>query len=437
MKRRHVLDLFAGVGGFSLGFELAKDANDRAAFEIIMVVDNNRHCCETLRNHFSNSIGDTTVIEGDLEKEDVKSEIIRKCRGKVDVIIGGPPCQSFSMIGPRSGNKMKKGQKDIRDNLYRHYLEIVEAIGPESIVFENVRGILSKKDETGKPYIHRIISDFEALDYTFESENKEIESKYLLLNAANFGVPQNRQRVFLIGNSLGEKNSFPKKTHSTFSGNGLHRVLTLKDAIDSLPAVKPKLTFTGLTQSERSSAIKKNKRIYSGEATIPYPNKKFDLHYAHSDSAGREFLDFIRPFPLKELTLHVARPQQKTDIELFRLMPEGWTAKDVLEAKGRLSKLKKFIKYDMSSFTDKYKKLRWDKPSSTIFAHLSKDGNRFIHPDSRQHRTITPREAARIQSFPDYYQISGPKTAQFKQIGNAVPPILAYRIAINLAGGLN
>ena len=106
------------------------------------------------------------------------------------------------------------------------------------------------------------------------------------------------------------------------------------------------------------------------------------------------------------------------------------TAGDIPNSnKENIRRLGRLIKYDMSSFTDKYKKQSWDKPSSTIFAHLEKDGNRFIHPDSRQARTITPREAARIQSFPDWYEFEGPYSKKFRQIGNAVPPLLALRIA--------
>jgi len=110
-------------------------------------------------------------------------------------------------------------------------------------------------------------------------------------------------------------------------------------------------------------------------------------------------------------------------------MRQGMTAEDIFEAESqRIRRLKNLIKYDMNSFKDKYKKQKWSRPCSTIFAHLEKDGNRFIHPDSKQARTITPREAARIQSFPDWYEFEGPFTKKFRQIGNAIPPLLAKRI---------
>src|SRR3989338_9727159 len=144
----------------------------------------------------------------------------------------------------------------------------------------------------------------------------------------------------------------------------------------------------------------------------------------------KNFFQFVRPNGCA-LYHHIARSQQLSDIMLYKGMKQGWTAKDVVEKGGML---KQYIKYDMGSFKDKYRKQKWLEPSTTIFAHLEKDGNRFIHPT--QARTFTPREAARIQSFPDDFLFEGPISKKFRQIGNAVPPLLAYNISKQIYLGI-
>lgn len=424
-----ILDLFAGGGGLSLGFELVKDDKGQSVYEIVLAVDNDKYACQTLRKYFLKEYGrDDLVLEADLTIPDTHKAIIEKCKEGIDIIIGGPPCQSFSLIGPRSGNKKKNKKKyKIMDCLYQEYLKIVKELRPAFIIFENVKGILSKKKESIR-YIDLIISDFKNLGYSFENENSKIKTDFIILNAINYGVPQTRERVFLIGNNIGIKNPYPPTTHNKSSS------ITLFEAIGDLPKVKAKITHTGITNEKEKEALdRKNKRIYSGEDSVGYHNDLFRRHYDLLDEKGKAFLDYIKPNGQAILTHHVARSQKKDDILLFRSMRQGMTAEDIFEAKREnIKKLRKLIKYDMNSFKDKYKKQKWSKPCSTVFAHLEKDGNRFIHPDSGQARTITPREAARIQSFPDYYEFAGPFTKKFKQIGNAVPPLLAYNIGIKI-----
>ena len=426
-NRIKVLDLFAGGGGLSLGFDLVKDKKGERVYEIILAVDNDKYACQTLRKYFRKEYGtDNIVLEADLTDSKTHKEIIKRCSYGVDIIIGGPPCQSFSLIGPRSGNGTDDKKKYERmDSLYKQYLKLVKQLKPSLIIFENVKGILSKKNEHDNKYIDIITSDFRRLGYSFESADDKIKTDYVILNAADYGVPQERERVFLIGNNLGIKNPCPGKTH------GKEQRITLLKAIGDLPKLKAKITHTGIKNKKEKEKINLlNKRICSGEEPVNYHDSLFRVHYDSLDKKGKAFLDFIKPNGRVALLHHVARSQKRDDILLFKSMRQGMTAGDIFESRGKnVRRLRKLIKYDMTSFKDKYKKQSWGKTCSTIFAHLEKDGNRFIHPDSSQARTITPREAARIQSFPDSYEFEGPYSKKFRQIGNAVPPLLAYNIA--------
>lgn len=423
-KKIKVLDLFAGAGGFSLGFDLVKDKKGNKAFEIVLTVDSDKYACQTLRKYFINEYGENyIVLEADLTDKATHKKIIEKCQESIDIIIGGPPCQSFSLIGARSGNNNSNHHKyKIMDSLYKEYLALVKELKPSFIVYENVKGILSKKDNRGRGYIDIIISDFKNLGYSFESENGEVNTDFIILTATDYGVPQARERVFLIGNNLGIKNPYPSAT------NSMQEYVTLFESIGDLPKLKAKTTYTDIrNQKERENIERQNSRIYNGADSVEYHKDLFKAHYKSLGKTGKAFLDFVKPNGQVFLTHHVARGQKKNDILLFRGMRQGMTASDVFKSKREnIRKLRRLIKYNMSSFLDKYRKQSWNKPCSTVFAHLEKDGNRFIHP--AQPRTITPREAARIQSFPDWYEFEGPFVKKFWQIGNAVPPLLAMSI---------
>jgi DNA (cytosine-5)-methyltransferase 1 len=422
-----ILDLFAGAGGLSLGFELLRDKTDKPVFELFRAVELDKFACETLRSWH----GADKVIEGDLTKKKIHKRIISECKGKVALVVGGIPCQSFSLIGPRSGfgKKMEKFKKDERDHLYKEFKAIVAELMPNIVVIENVKGILSKKNARGK-IIDKIIKEFENLGYIFENE---LGKKYFVLNAANFGVPQKRERVILIGvlkTWLDIKIPVIQPTHSArkIKGGKLLPYVTLSQAIGGLPKLEAKTTNTDVPKKKLKEIKKNNKKINNGTDRIDFDRKDFEKQLNKINNSGKQFLNFIRPNGYKYLDNHVARSQQSTDIKLFKKMYEGETAGDYMKRNPKMAK--KLIKYTMNSFKDKYRKQRWNEPSTTIFAHLEKDGNRFIHP--RQARTITPREAARLQSFPDDRVFCGPISKKFKQIGNAVPPLMGNNIAKNV-----
>ena len=414
-----ILDLFAGVSGLSLGLELYKDSKGKKLFELYRSVEIDPFACDTLRTLH----GAEKVIEGDLTSSDIHKKIVDQCRNKISVVVGGIPCQSFSLIGGRSGDQKRKEKfkEDNRDNLYYEYYKIVKELSPKIIVIENVKGILSKKNKDGSLIIDKIISDFEKLGYSFSHE--KTGSKYSLVNSADFGVPQKRERVILIGvNSKWKKIKIPfvDKTHSELGAKKYLPYVTLFDAIGDLPKVKSNMTKTGLKKREYEELILHNKRANNGSDIIEISDISIKKHFSKLNKSGKQFIKFVRS-KNKKTFHHVARNHQKSDLYLFKKMKQGETAKDFLNRCS--NEEKKLIKYGMNSFHDKYRRQHYGQPSTTIFAHLQKDGNRFIHPT--QARTMTVREAARAQSFPDNFEFKGPMSQKFKQIGNAVPPLLS------------
>jgi len=447
-----VLDLFAGPGGLSLGFDLV-NYNGKKAFEIIKLVEIDDFACKTLGKNY----GEEKVLQGDLTKDEIKERIIDECKNlekSIDLIMAGIPCQSFSLIGPRSGNNNKK---DDRDSLYKEFYDIVKELNPKIFLIENVKGILSKKDSKNIKIIDKIISDFENLGYNLS--NTENNNKYLLLNAVHFGVPQRRERVFIIGikKELEKSIPLPKQTHyytqpqnqkklikeQSNSLCELKKFISIKEAIGDLPELNAKCTYTDLNEKKKKEINLLNQEIDKSNSSginnkqINETEKEKYLKFLKSllnFNSALDFQIFVRNSEF--IQGHIARSQQFSDIEIFKLLPEGWTSKDVFsnsitdseEIVKLKNELRKLIKYDCSdSFPDKYRKQKWNEPSTTILTHLQKDGNRFIHP--KQARTFTPREAARLQSFPDSFIFEGPMTQQFKQIGNAVPPLLAKALA--------
>ncbi|MBS3948642.1 MAG: DNA (cytosine-5-)-methyltransferase [Dethiobacter sp.] len=397
MKKYKIIELFAGAGGFSHGFQRFED-NGFHPFELIAAVEIDRYAANTLisafvRHGLKEEEAEQRVICDDITKDSTKKALYNLCP-EVDIMIGGPPCQSYSVIGPRSGCKIKQAKfaRDSRDMLFEHYVEIVSHYQPKIILFENVKGITSKSDQSGKKYIEVIASRFEQLGYNLDSENSQIKSKYIVLNAADYGVPQFRERVFLIGNNAGVKNPYPQQSHcppEMAEEVGLFPYVTLMDAIGDLPLVYPKITLTprkkGLTikdvQEETKLRINKiNEKRNNGCDSAAYHWYRFNNHYNSGGRARKNFLDFIKPVEHdSRLTGHIARGQQESDIELFKEMDEGMSSSHLLKSSNpKHRKLLSLIKYDMNSFFDKYKKLSWIKPCNTIFAHMQKDGNRFI-----------------------------------------------------------
>lgn len=363
-----VLDLFCGAGGMSQGFKLA-------GYEIGLGIDVDLLACQTHNHNFNGH----TVCK-DLQEIENPGEFIRE-QGieRVDIIIGGPPCQGFSRVGRGKMRKLRNDPdfiNDPRNKIYKEFVRFVEELKPAYFVMENVPDMSFYLDE-GEKLLDKILKSFNRLGYKAEMQ---------VLLAADYGVPQMRRRLFIIGNRSGKPIIWPEQSHTP------DNYVTVWDAISDLPVVD----------------------INHRKDEIPYLPRVTLTKYQSLMHEGANGLLFN----------HQTRWHNEQDIQAFGQMPEGGKYKDLP---------KQYKRYRDDIFKDKYRKLKRGEPSWTIEAHIGKDTYRHIYPsipgEPEPPRTISVREAARLQSFPDSFRFLGPFTKQFYQVGNAVPPLLAKAIA--------
>lgn len=339
----NILDLFAGAGGFSAGLDKIKN------MKTVVAVDFDKYATETFQKNFKN----TDVITGDLTDKKIKDQIIKVSKiKKVNMIIGGPPCQGFSLKGKNLGFN------DPRNFLFLEYYELVKALKPEIFVIENVKNLLNSEKGYFKD---QIIEKFSSLGYIIN---------YGVLNAKNFGVPENRERAIIIG-SL---------TRSIGLPTGNKNIVTVRDAISDLDY------------------------LHSGEGV-------FECDYKNHPRSN-----YQKKLRGKKLYNHTVTNHSKTTLEKLEMIPP----------EGDKSSLPKKL-HGKQKFTTTWSRLQWDTYSPTIDTRFDTPSNgRNSHPFLN--RSITPREAARIQSFNDDFIFYGPKSSICKQIGNAVPPLLGEAI---------
>jgi DNA (cytosine-5)-methyltransferase 1 len=381
------IDVFSGAGGITEGFK-------RAGFSPVASVEKNKIAAQTYSlNH--PEVPKDNIYCDDIEK--VLPVLVKDLENiKIDVLVGGPPCQSFSRVGYKSKPKLKHLYKDdCRHMLFNHMITLAEKLSPTIVVLENVPAIGDKYGDN-KSYLSLIQDAFIGIGY---------RAQVMRFNAAEVWVPQNRIRTFIVATSDGRP--VPKPVVSCvdplknnpgqlkFNFKGFIDAVTIEEAISDLPEI----------EANSNVWIRKNKNISNNDKS----NRYLDL----KNIRGGTNLIFS----------HVSRYHNARDLELYKLLQPGENAKDAIEKYKRPD----LMRYKTSSFHDKYRKLRPDKPCFTIVAHLQKDGNSFIHP--YQVRDLSVREAARLQSFSDEYIFTGGRGDQFEQIGNAVPPLMAEAIA--------
>lgn len=398
-KKLHTIELFAGCGGLLEGFL------QQGYYDTLACVEWEKAPCLTLANrleqkwHHANA--NNEVIRFDIQRTDElingfddeeygKHEGLAKLIGNqtVDVIVGGPPCQAYSLAGRiRDEYGMKK---DYRNYLFESYMRIVKYFKPKFFVFENVVGLLSAAPD-GYPIENRIRKEFMDAGYKVAENFRDT-----LFEVCDFGVPQHRKRVIIIGIRM---DCFD--VDECVYDNMIH---------DFYNVVMP-----SLRQKQRTvfDAIGDLPKIYPLSKPIVLNGKK----YSHS------------PISSELVKNHVPRFHSARDISVFRLLEE-----DIQSGRKEyvsIEKLKELYTNvtGKKSNIHKYYVLRNDEPSNTIPAHLYKDGMRHIHPDPEQARSITVREAARLQTFPDDFEFLGANMAQYKMIGNAVPVKFAQIVA--------
>lgn len=384
------IDLFAGCGGLSEGFY-------RQGFKALTHVEFDHYSCKSLRKrmkHYGYTENEISILEKDITDDDILECINNEIKNEtVDLLIGGPPCQAYSSLGRARDENGMRG--DPRNFLFESYERILAHFNPKIFVFENVVGLLTAKLDNENT-IDVILGKLGKYYNLIANPN------HMVLNSCDYGVPQVRKRIILIGvrKDLNldpsliydgiVKTHYNPETLDKEKGNR-KKFVTVKDAISDLPVIK----------------------AGQGKTKV-----------RHSVKNWNEYLEIIRAKDDNQLYDHVARNHNADDIRRYHEMSKNkWTFKDLLENIPDLNHTKQRL------FGNSYVVQFWDLPARTIIAHLYKDGNQFIHPDSDQERTLTPREAARLQSFPDDFVFEGPKTQQYKQIGNAVPPLMADAIA--------
>lgn len=410
------LDLFAGAGGLSEGFI-------RAGFSPVAHVEFDKAACYTLKTrvayHWLRTHGNIkayseylhgrlsrselygmipdSVIESVINREigeeslpEIFSSIDKLLNGEpLDLIIGGPPCQAYSFIGRSRDEKKMHGDK--RNYLYIYYAEFLRKYRPKYFVFENVTGLLSARSPEGERYFENMQKLFNEVGY---------KTEYRILSADDYGVPQNRKRIILVGKRGNETDFYPE----------------------------PEKWKPGVKVSE---VLQDLPSLNAGNGSIrPCTLLNYNGRYLYEAGIRNDDL----PLPV---TFHKARPHHPRDLEIYRIAVATWThKKERLDYNNLPERLK--THRNRTSFLDRFKVVAADMECAhTVVAHISKDGHFYIHPDISQNRSLTPREAARLQTFPDDYFFESTsekpgRTSAYKQIGNAVPVLLSQKIAEKL-----
>ncbi|MBX5325739.1 DNA cytosine methyltransferase [Streptococcus cristatus] len=400
----NIIDLFSGAGGLTEGFR-------NQQYKILGHVEKEKAACETLKlrevyyylkkknklglyNDFLNSktsIEDllkhvpqeklNKILNFEISQENIHSifSFFDDLGENVDGIIGGPPCQAYSTIG-RARNASKKSS-DERIYLYKFYIHFLNKYQPKFFIFENVKGLLSFRDADDEFLLPRMKKEFEEAGYSLG---------YEVLNTKNYGVPQSRERLIIFG-VMNEKKELIQEFFKNLKKYEENEV-DVKTAFQGLPSLK------------------------AGEVNNSYTNLS-------NDYVEQNFLQDSKT----PLTQNIARPNNSNDLAIYKIVAEAKKNGKNIKYSELDSKLKTHKHTD--KFLDRFKALSWNSPSHTVVAHISKDGHHYIHPDTKQNRSITVREAARLQGFPDNYYFLDSRTSAFTQIGNAVPPIFSKKMA--------
>ncbi len=433
-----VLDLFAGPGGLSEGFA-------QAGFEVAAQVEKDLTACETLRLRIIyrelKKQGKLSAYWRLIRNETSEDELFKKypdiadrCAAQVvnrefgskdpsadgataiyslmqdgighlksrkaRVLLGGPPCQAFSLAGrSRDPNRMRE---DERHFLFQYFLFALDRFEPDFFVFENVPGILSAETDKGQT-VHQLVEEFNSLKQPYELAIPNANLSDLILDSAWYQVPQRRRRIFFIGYRKDLKKKRPEIVDIFRKVLEIAQddVLTVADAIGDLPRIRP-----GEGENQ-----------WWGKYPQSTDLTKYQLFMRH-DSEG--------------IVHHRARTHMESDLERYKFFIEhhknGARQTTLFDLRNERPELMPAHK-NTDKFIDRFKVQYWERPCSTVMSHISKDGHYYIHPDLSQCRSFTVREAARCQSFKDDFVFRGPRTEQFKQVGNAVPPRLAFAIA--------
>jgi DNA (cytosine-5)-methyltransferase 1 len=458
-KRPRVLDLFSGCGGLSLGFH-------RAGYEIVGSVEFDENAAASHGANFHPGLAAHAVKRDITETPPaalMKALRLGEASATVDVLVGGPPCQAFARVGRSKLREVAEHPEafrhDARARLYIEYMRYVDACAPVALVMENVPDMLNHGG-------HNLAEEIAEL-----LEGKGYVCRYTLLNAAFYGVPQMRERMILVAVHRDAECEivFPSPTHwmelptgyigsravalkliSQAQAGASHHyavppsgsydlppTVTAKDALDDLPPLNAR-------EMLEAGALRRGRRAF--DIALPYSQKKMQSAFAKdmrtwpSFPGGAALYDHVIRYLPRDYQLFAGlKPgdqypeAHRYAMSLFeeRLAEQRAAGRPISDCSDAWKELRASIvpPYDVGKFPNKWRKMEADRPSRTLMAHLGKDSYSHIHYDSAQARPISVREAARLQSFPDGFLFKGTMNPAFRQIGNAVPPLLSWRIA--------
>lgn len=484
-----IIDVFAGPGGLGEGFTQAGRGGD-ISMKIHLSVEMEDNAVQTLRlRSFLRRFGEELPSEyyaalnegvefpnwSELYPEDWKHAeqevrqlvlgepgVFDEIAGVLDrvradfegntILIGGPPCQAYSLAG-RSRNKGKENyipENDHRHYLYKEYVNILERLEPAAFVMENVKGMLSSKVDGGGIF-HRVLDDLAdaGQGYTLlplaappHLGLGHPPARDFILRAEDYGVPQARHRVIVIGlrKDIAGKLDFGAKPLLVRRD----RQATVEEALSGIPRVRSGLSrgdrLETWTDSVRDQAmeiseaedvpegVKKRARLIA--ASNQLPSERQARSYTDSHHLPKDLEEWLLDNKLETVLHHETRGHIPSDLGRY-LFSSLFTEEN--QRAPKLSEFPEFLQPDHKNrktghFADRFRTQVGSRPSTTVTSHISKDGHYFIHPDPTQCRSLTVREAARLQTFPDNYFFHGGRTAQYHQVGNAVPPLLAFQI---------
>ena len=484
-----VIDLFAGPGGLGEGFSSLKDCNGKPVFQTILSIEKDKQAHKTLRlrsyvrklemaygklppvylqymmdpnaENLENLKGFDEALWAKAEKEALCAELVdgddslvqvgksrlekaRRSSNEPWVLIGGPPCQAYSLVGRSRRTNDKEGlESDVKQTLYKCYLAFIRELKPTVFVMENVKGLLSATRK-GEHVFDLICSDMNDAGYELRSlvtHDPTRPSDYVV-KAENYGIPQKRHRVILLGIKKGCATPSDVLSPRDFA--------TVKDAFGGIPPIRSGLSRRNEGWRDLSwkkcvdEAINDLLRTTEGKALADillrvrnsHPQQQMKKTRVEGDSGrySQWYRGRLQQHPL--LANHEARSHMISDLARYEYC-SAYAEK--YQEPAKITDFPRYLypnhhnvqnlsKDSTMEFADRFRVQLWDRPSTTVTSHIAKDGNYYIHPDPEQCRTLTVREAARLQTFPDDYFFEGNRTSQYTQVGNAVPPLLAQQI---------